>query len=326
MRRRGGFAKVRQLAEEQKARLGDGGEYARKLIMKDGETAVVYFSGSVDEPYIIRQHFHPTFKYFYCGGAKCVACAEAAKGNTAYKKGTAVAAFNVIDTRWFHKIPRSSDKERYDYVPCEDDASCTMCRRKIERLRAGKRLGEFALTWGDALGAQEEKIGKKCASCHSGQIRVVEYTCPECTELLDWAPESGEEGGEGDGQLIKCGACRRRVMPVEVIECTKCSKPVRGTIFDFGCPVEITRSGQRKQTSYNFNPIWPPPPVPDWVLAKEMEPFDLEAKYAQMVLSPSAMAEKLQVSNPFDKEERQSVDDNPFEEHQVDASDADVPF
>jgi len=312
--RRGGFARVRQLAKEQKERLGDG-EFARKLILKDGETAVVWFTGTADEPHIFRRHYHPTFGYFYCAEKKCVACNEAAKGSKAFKKGTSMAAFNIVDTRWFHKIPRKNEDDRYDYVLCDEDASCKYCRKKVERIRAGKRLAEFALTWGDALGAQEEKINKKCASCHTGKIRVVEYNCPECGELLDWAPDPDMEESE---QIIKCGECKKRVRPMEVIECTKCDDPVRGSIFEYGCPVEITRSGERKNTSYNFNPVWPPEEPEDWVMADDMKPFDLEKKYKQMVMSPSAMAEKIGVVNPFDEDEKAKVEEyeqaNPFDD------------
>lgn len=197
---RRGFGAVKKVAQEHKERAKSYGDFARRFIIKDGETATVWFSGSRDEPYIGRRHYSSDIGYFVCGEERCVSCYAAGKGNKAHRKGSDFAAFNMVDTRLFHKIP-TDKKDRHEFAECSDDKACKYCKRKVPRERAGRRMGEFSITWAGALGAQEAKINKKCASCFVGKIKVVDYQCPRCEESMDWSPEEGEED-----EKIKCGS------------------------------------------------------------------------------------------------------------------------
>lgn len=316
--KRGRFAQLHQMAKEQKEKFS--GDFTRKLILKDGETAILWFPGTSDaEPHIIRRHYDPVNKYYYyCGGKQCVACYQAGKGNKSFKKGTPISLFTTIDERWFHKVQSKEDPQKHKYILCSEDASCKGCARKIERVRSGKRLAELALQWGDALGVQEDKISKKCASCHTGRIKVVEYLCPECGEVLDWTPDPENPDEEA---TIKCGGCHKKVHPAESIECTNCDKPKRGTIFECGCPVEVTRSGEKTGTAYNFTPIWPPPEAPEWLFEKGMEPFDMEEIVKKETMDAAAMSEKFGLVNPFSGKERRQAEeiasDDPFDDEDL---------
>ncbi len=309
--RKGRFGQVRKLAQEAKERVKDYGDWVRKLILKDGETAVVWFSGSAEnEPYIGSKHYHPSYGYAYCMVDDCPVCTAAENGDKNYRRGQAFTGFNVVDTRLFHKVPIEGEKDKNKYVECAGDSSCKRCRRKEKQIRGGRCVAEYSLTWGEAIGAQEEKIRKKCANCYEGKIKVTGYQCPKCRDELDWAPD---DDAAADEEKIKCGACKATVRPVEVTECTKCDKAKRATIFGFGCPIEITRSGDDRNTSYNFTPIWPPPEPEDWCLEDDMEPFDLEEKLKPPTAQELATKFHVPVDGK-DKEDFENYDKrtNPF--------------
>lgn len=327
MKRKGGFGKVKEMHKRQQESRGSS-DFIPRLIMQDAETALSYFSGSTEEPEIIMRHYQPRGRKFGdCReDKKCVGCYYEEKDGS-IGKPQAVACFNVIDTRWFHKIETQvRGRTKKEYVECPDDRSCKQCQTKDgkkDRYRKGRCIAYFALTWADALGAQDEKLSKKCGSCKRGKIRVVDYQCPECNESIDWAPDEDDEK-----MKIRCGECRAKIEPDEVIECTKCDAPVRATIFDYGCPVEITRSGTGTSTSYNFTPVWPPPEeAPDWIFEEDQEPFDLEEACAKP--TSEEQAKLWEVVNPFNKKDRKEYeeydddDDKAFDDDDGDDDDDD---
>lgn len=270
------------------------------FLQGDGATATVWFNGPSDEPVMALYHTvtlgNNQFRTELCGSVLddhegCVFCRAAAGGDKRVGKAKPMAVFNVFDTRWVHKklnkektAAAGGKFERFDWRDCQGDPendepdradkkACRYCRKGWDRARSGQKKTRFSVTAAGALDSQNDSAKKKC-HC-GGKLTLEGYkngkkTVPDLDDVDnpdDWEP---------------------------IYECRKCDDPAPRTIHM--CPVEITRSGTKTNTQYNFGPKWDEMgDPPDYV--QEAEVPDLEDVLIPM--TADQMAEMLGIKNPF---------------------------
>lgn len=298
---------------------------ARRLYIKDGESVDIRLIGGEDEPFIYKRHYDAkTGRYIPCAEDEakagrhqgCVACMVAravrGEGKTArLKSPQRVYVVSVFDPRKFHYVESKPKGEQYQ--PCADDDSCRYCRKGLERKINGVRYWEMAENLITQLRQFEvSTLGKRCARCQTGRVKVAKYICPTCEEELE---------PDDPTQEVRCVSCEKEsgkklveVKAKEVVHCAKCGPKGRRISLEHAW-ITVSVSGQRASKTWNFN-------------VGEVEEFDADAflkefpdlkKIAPLHLSempdfqPASAAEQaaiLGVPNPFGKGSKKAADDD----------------
>jgi len=297
-----GMRKVKKVAKRLEDERGDWGAYVPFFKLDDGESAIVRFNGSEDEPHIFESHSirrGNKFSGVNCakdtpGHDGCVGCWSNSNGDKGVGRPASKGAFNLIDHRWYHKLldreKSDGENKRYKYILCSDDARCKYCRKKKKREHGGQKRVTFALQWAQLLAATDEKLSKKCKSCGVGRVKAVGYE-DEDGEPVD--PPSDDEELE---EAIESGEI------FEVLECNKCEEPERCTLND--ALLEVTRVGSGTNTTYKFD-IEEIVEMEEW--ETECEPGDLEAQ--NKPLSAEKQAGVIGVQNPFGNSADDEIDE-----------------
>jgi hypothetical protein len=299
----------------------------RRLFLDTDDPADIRFIGLDNkEPFIYKRHYDAKSKrYIVCAEdhAKagehegCVVCilAKTLRGKDArVKSPQRLYAVTVFDPRKYHFVESKPAGEQYQ--PCtEDEGTCRWCRKNVERKINGVRhwsIPEAVIM--QLRTFERDALGKRCGRCDGGRIKVTGYECPVCETEME--PDDPNEE-------LRCIACEKEMgkkpvlrKPKEVIECKNCGpKGRRITLADAW--ISVTKTGNKKQTSYNFT-------------VGEVEPFDAEAVVADFkdmdakkitainfadhpdFQPPSAaeMAAILGVRNPFAKGGKDDDDDD----------------
>ena len=178
----------KERSDEQRAQFG--GPYTPFFVLRDGEMVEeLWFNGADDEPLIIDCH---TVQVSQNGGVRwmtilcraeegdCLLCEMRQQGDLRVSKKQNKAIFSVADPRWVHVVPDPGRDNRTKMVPCELDdegkGKCPLCRRKVERTRAGQRRWEMSMTWGQALGVINTGLARRC-TCGG---RIKKGVCSKC--------------------------------------------------------------------------------------------------------------------------------------------------
>lgn len=281
-----GFGAVKEVKKEMDERRASfGGNRVQDFIIKDGEEVEIWFNGTSDEPLLFKEHTaratvngKERFMREICAADMekhdgCVFCYLHQNGDKRIGKASHKAAFNVIDTRWVHKITEMRDgRERTMTLPCSDDSKCEHCRKRVPRERAGQRRWAVSLTTAQALAGVNEALERRCAC--GGKLKKVGYVGPKGKVLPDIDDVDNPEEWEAKH------------------ECNKCKKPTPLNIFSV--PVTVRRIGSDMKTTYNFMP-GAQQDMEDWMT--ELEPYDLETTVK--AFPAASQAERIGVANPF---------------------------
>lgn len=308
-----------------------GGGY--RLTIQDGETVALKFLFPDDgsEPFPYKRHYIKDKGYHVCAEdaaedgdhAGCVFCHEAGKGPVG--RIQRVFAFSVFDPRKQHvfkepvKIP-GDEKKTSRFIDCPDDATCKFCRKGDEPKIKGVRHWTQS-----AKGAQQlrlwalQVLGKTCASCNAGKIKIKGYECPECGEPLEVDdPEEKVRCFECTKQAKKAGKSKGvDVMPKEVLSCSRgCDDARRLDLSDVW--VEITRSGADTSTTYNYTRYQGDEPAE---VPKDVSPVNFTKSPDFKPKPANEQAAFLGISNPFKGGKKKSRDDDDEDEDDEDDDD-----
>lgn len=279
---------------------------SRRFVIQDGESASVRFLVNENEPYIYKRHFANAAgrngRYLVCAEDAvrdgkhdgCVVCAVArsqGKGGNV-RLSSRVYGFSVLDPRKYHRIEQGKEVE---YDICTEDARCKWCRKGND----AKATGVCHWTLAEAVALllktfEHVLLGEKCAICQVGKIKVAEYTCPECGEVVEVDDPEAE---------VRCFTCNPKkivmVMPQEAVRCSKGCKNARRTSLADAWVI-VTRSGSGTSTTYNFAPGEVAALGEEW---KDAVPIDFPNITEFQPESASEQAVILQVKNPFAERE-----------------------
>lgn len=327
---------VERSAKESQARKSGG----HRLFLESGEPTEIRFIGlNNNEPFIYKRHFDgKTKKYVNCAQdhAKegdhegCVACAIARtlRGPTArLKSPQRLYAVSVFDPRKTHFVEKYEGNDRYQ--PCTDDETCRWCRKKVERRINGVR--HWSMAEGLILQLrtfERDVLGKKCAR-DGGRIKVTGYVCPTCEDELEVDGDPTDE--------MRCRNCEKEqekkpisVVPKEVVTCKTCGpKGKRLTLADAW--VSVIKTGQKKNTTYNFSvgeieefdaDVF----LKDFPDLKKIKPIKFEGHPDFEPPSAGEMAALLGVDNPFGKSSKKRRDADEDDDDEDDDDDDDVKF
>lgn len=313
---RKGMRGIKDAVDQTKKDFGGGG-WMRYFSLGDGETASVLFLGTPEtEPALSREHSIKDgnkFSSIQHRENDCVACHVNTGGDRRVGRPSVRARFTFFDLRWARK---RKDKERsakdgqdrYKYEPIEEDVVTDEGIRKGVYVRRGKCGWRMPAQWAQALETAEARVNKKCKNCGKGRISVSGYEGAKTKGLDD---EEIEE-------LLEKGKIK------EVLECSKCDDPERTSVFN--SVVEITRSGTKKSTSYQFSVTLDD--IPTEGMPEEMpEAYDWDSVDGEP--STSAQAQALGVRDPFSSGKGSAAssydedddDDDPFESDDDDDED-----
>lgn len=291
-----------------KSSSGSGG--AKRFQIKDGETVGIRFLGGRGEPFIWKRHFVKQGKggvYFVCAEPAhrdgkhegCVGCflarAQGKKG--AYKFPQNVASFSVLDPRRFHMLDEEYQGSKFHLCKKtdddDDDSVCRFCRKGNKPKLSGVRHWTVAKKVFEQIRDFAKRLSNRCAACGIGKITTIGYVCPECANPLE--PDDPNE----EQKCFECSTKSKPVMvlPVERVECSKgCKKPRRALLADVW--VNLTRSGERTETTYNFE-RGDIEPLPEKFA--DLKPINFAKEDEFEPLSAAGQAQLLGVRNPFGK-------------------------
>lgn len=310
-----------------------GGRGGFRFAIQDGESVPIRFLIPEDgKPFIFKRHYVNNKGYHVCAEdavadgkhSGCVFCHEARKE----KKGPIslsqrVLAFSVFDPRKQHvfkeavKGPSSDKPSRFH--PCTDDPTCRFCRKgdepKLNGLRhwtlSGKAAGQLRLF-------EQQVLGKNCAVCNGGKIKVTGYACPTCEEPMDIDDPNEEARCYECSKLAKKQGLKNSVVmvyPRELIKCSRgCEDPRRFSLADAW--VVVTRSGNNQDTSYNFTTYQGDDPVE---IPSDIKPIDFRSNRDFKPVPANEQAAAIGVRNPFGNR-RNDEDDEDTKD------DADAPY
>jgi len=306
---------------------GGGTRNVYRFNIQDGETVKVRFIGGPKEPHMYARHYSKKVNYQICASDAalegkhqgCVFCYEAKKMGKegGLSLGQRVFAFSLYDPRKYHKFNEEVEgpNGKNKYQPCKDDPTCKYCRKGNDALVTGVRHWSLAGQTAAQLETFErEVLGKMCAACKTGDIKVTGYVCPTCEDALE-VDDPTEE--------LRCFECSNAakkkgksalvmVRPQEVVRCSNgCDDAKRITLDDAW--VYITRSGERQDTSYNFAPG----PVRKDDVPTDISPVDFAHNADFQPRPANEQAAILGVPNPYRAGKLGQVDD---------PADDEVPF
>lgn len=324
---RRGLQKVKEIKETQSS---GGGNHGLRFVIFAGETAIVRFYGDFEGqnmPILAVTHYGHHLprgqQYHNCtsnlenSDVPCVFCHVIDKmGNKDIKRQNR-AYFWLKDFRKIHKLENevqilkpgvpfvpgkryaAEDYTKTKYVPCSAPKRiCSYCNQGGPPQINGYRHWELANQYADMLVSQQAAIRDNCR-CGAkdeegnGTIQVVQYICGN--QNVQWADGSVSPCGQpvdfdpNQGRPVAfCGTCNQTLPPLEEIGCTHCENPERCDLQDF--LFKVTRTGDKKDTVYNFEPLQFKPPTaeelaeaqaaePNWEEMLAPEPPELQASY-----------------------------------------------
>lgn len=327
------MAKTLNWGEVSKQAASSGQSSGYRMTIADGETVAIKFLIPDDgsEPFPYKRHYIKDKGYHVCAEdaaeegnhAGCVFCREAGKGPVG--RVQRVFAFSVFDPRKQHIFKDPVKVKGFDkpqrFANCPDDATCKFCRNGDEPKVNGVRHWTQS-----AKGAQQlrlwalQVLGKTCASCNAGKIKITGYECPRCEEPMDIDdPEEKSRCFECTKQAKKDGKSGGvSVLPREVLTCSRgCEEPRRLDLTDVW--VEVTRSGADTSTTYNFTRYLGDDPVK---LPTDLAPINFSKNPAFIPKPANEQAVTLGISNPFKGGKKKSRDDDDDDEDDEDDDDA----
>ena len=284
------------------------GGFMRYFRLGDGESTEVILLGTpATEPYQLKKHSFRDGKMFKTIAHReenCVACYANTNGDRRVNRPGIKLGFTFYDLAWMRKKKdeeRSTKegRDRFQFKRVDADAVTPKGVRKGIYVRAGKCGWEMPPQWATALDAVNNANRKRCRSCMKGKITLVSYWSVKKKKKVSLGDKEPDEVQE----LINSGKV------TEKLECSKCKKPERMTIFN--SIVTITRSGQNTNTSYQFG-LSPDDYPEDFVeLMDSKEPpeaYDWESLTAEP--STSQQAQELGIRDPFGSKRRRGEDDD----------------
>ena len=174
------------------------------------------------------------------------------------------AAFNVIDLRPHHEVPKL-DKEGHivkfthgekagtpvmERKPCEGE-DCEHCADDIKVTVGRKGYLDVGSKHRDEIMDLELLVDDYCRACQEGEISRVAFICPECNEVMIDLTEAKLKADEEERIYLggmKCPNCKTpKALPIEEVECSKCKNPSRATLADV--VFFARKTGKDKDTS-----------------------------------------------------------------------------
>lgn len=300
-----------------KSSSGSGG--IRRFQIKDGEMVSIRFIGGKGEPFIWKRHYVKQGKggtYFVCAEPAhragdhegCVGCllARAQGKQGAMKFPQNVASFSVLDPRLFHMLDEEYQGSKFHLCKKtdedDDDSLCRFCRKGNKPKLTGVRPWTVAKKVFEQIRDFAKRLGNRCAVCGTGKITTIGYVCPECGEAME--PDDPNE----EQKCFKCSPKGKPVlvMPLERVECSKgCKKPRRAVLGDAW--VNLTRIGERTETTYNFE-RGDIEPLPEKFAS--LKPINFAKEDEFQPLSAAGQAQLLGVRNPFGKGSKYDEDED----------------
>jgi len=229
----------------------------------------------------------------------CNSCRANEDGNTTVGKARDMEAIQVAVLEAFHVETRKTKKgdKEYEVITLCRKKRCPECAKKIPKVfgRSGffllgpNHFDQFLASHGDA-----EMICKSCG----GDVDLAELFCPECEEPinpLDDPEITDDEIEELCETETECPHCKKVVLPEEELTCTRCSEPVRASIFD--CSFKIKKIGKGTGSSIHIEDLRVEELSED--LAHLGEPLDFEHIFEAETLEEQAKV--MNVINFFEK-------------------------
>ena len=311
---------------ETKQHFSDGERQQRELILKSGETALVRIYGDFEsdkDPVISRIHYVKRFpggkQFCQCGEngeghAGCVFCYVRSNGDQSIGGSMPRANFFVKDLRKYHRMDaatrvlsaagvvkqrrnetlKDTDYFMTKYPNCAGPKPCQFCSQGNEPKVSGYRVFPLSTSYAEQLLNQQSQIRDFCqcgARTEEGQgtLYVAKYLCQHCKSDVAFDPSRGD-------CVAHCKKCGKHLPPLETIACSSCKNPVRCDIKDFIW--KVSRGGEGKSTTYNFEPVHPCKPLsiedaadaesnkPDWEKVLAPEPSEMQAASLGLPVSP----------------------------------------
>lgn len=194
-------------------------------------------------------------------------------------------AFNVIDLREHHEVPKEKDGKELLYTkgdnagkpimalyPCEGKG-CKYCDENLAIIDGRRGFTSVGAGHFLNLGSIEEDIEDNCRSCQEGTVVRVALTCPETGEILvdledeeikDEQIEHWLENG-----MFSSGA-NRKVFPDELVECDSCDSGARAEIHDV--VLFLRKTGENTNSAISIKSK----SGPGWIWLKDFEMSDGE--------------------------------------------------
>jgi hypothetical protein len=323
-----GFQKGFAAAAGLKTSRGGGGDTYR-FITKTGQIALVRFFGKYEEqedPVWSKKHYVKRLpgadSYQQCGDnvdVPCLSCFLKDRGDKGIGTSTVGNLF-LNDYSKYHSMdkevkalkptyqpragqkPGSDDYELTQYPTClrTKTRPCPWCEQGNEAKPRGFKYWDLAEGHLESLISQRTFLRDFCRcgavteddEVPGPTLYVDSYYCsnPNCNEdCVGYSPEQG---------TYACRACGNTLVPAELLGCTNedCPGPERCDLTDF--IFRIRKTGEKKTTKYDFEPIIPcrPPTEEEWKQALEYYP-----DWSQVLapIPPEQLAAKLGIPCPF---------------------------
>lgn len=206
-----------------------------------------------------------------------------------------MSAFTVVHMAFYHKVEQTDDSgdvkknpetgvPYYNWERCEG-RGCTYCRQNKEKVD-GRTL-PWAM--GDShknilIEEGTQRVRSSCRGCGTkDSILSKEWSCAECGQtIIDMATTEMKDSEikEVANKPVTCPTCKVTGFLIELIECSKCTKAERATIFDVNWKVKRTKAADgSEQTMLILVDFDAPSPIPERY--QEMaKPLPLERVYA----------------------------------------------
>lgn len=159
--------------------------------------------------------------------------------------------------------------------------------------------------------AYSDALATNCRSCSGEEtIREIALICRACGEAvvdMDTTNLSGIELNKFRNDPVTCTYCQHTGYLEDVIECTKCSTPSPGTLFDFDLDLTLVvdPSGKNNQKNLQIQKARGPRPINAMYGEDMRKPLDLAKIYA-----PFSMEQQLKILGPVPVETDGAAPDN----------------
>lgn len=298
---RRGLSAVHEMKEQQ----GSGQDYANRVVIMPGETALLRLYGDFEtdqDPIIGTVHYVKRLpkgqQYNNCSknngddNARCVFCyVRESEGNRKKDDGVGAqnrAYFHAEDYRKIHKLDQEvrilkpgvvwkagvmnkpDDYKMTKYPPClAPKRVCSFCQQGNVAKVGGYRYWELSVTYADQLVSQQNELRTFC-KC-GARTENGEGTICVNQYLCSGCNSPVEFYPEQGKPVVYCSHCRQTLQPLEEISCSNpdCSGAQRCSLQDFF--FRVTRNGEGTDTTYNFEPVHPCKPPSEEKLAEAAE-------------------------------------------------------
>jgi len=266
-------------------------------------------------PYRFLQHtafINGKFRSFPCSAksdpeGKCIGCYLVNRGDKRVNTRK-VALYEILDLRKMHVLDMGIQGEQIYYCTADPryGTACSLCNQGNRPVWAGRKVWQLPPFYLQAIFQHHLEMNLFCRTCGVGAIRVKALMCPECKADI-FPPDKLPLVKPIDLARIVatsaiCPSCRKKVVPVETIECSsRCKNPMRAGIHDVDLKVQKIKQLGKSGASYWTlvvnkveNSVMP---IPKEFLDELNKPSDL----ANMCKPPSLdkQASILGIPNPF---------------------------